>query len=302
MQPFSHFAGIDWTGAKGKRHPGLKVAVCESGDMAPKLVTPPSNSKNWSRQEFTNWIACGLGLPASARCLVGVDAAFGYPFIETGGYLRGDVEGQNAYELWAEIAHACDGAEDLFGGPFVERHAKHYRHQQYNAERRAFDTIVDKEYFEPSLRIAEQICINEKYGPCESVFNLIGASQVGKSALSTINMLHQLKGNSNIAIWPFDDAADAPIVLVEIYAAIFSKLGGGKGKVRDIGTLNECLASLGSKPYGGTLPSGNTVDDVTDAIMTSAGLRLIAEQPEYWRPKQLSTKVRETEGWIFGIR
>lgn len=301
MLPFSHFIGIDWTGAAGKRHPGLKIAICEVGDGAPRLVSPPDGSRHWARQQCAHWISNGFDLPADASCLVGIDAAFGYPFAEAGGYLRGDSKAQSAPELWAEIANTCTGSEDLFGGPFVERHERHYRYQRYNADRRAFDTIVDKEFFEPLLRVPEQICIEKKYGPCESVFNLIGASQVGKSALSTMNMLQQLAGHPDIAIWPFEEDNEAPTVLVEIYAAIFSKLGGGKGKVRDIEALNQTLAGLGSLPYQADLPTGSTVDDVTDAIMTAAGLRAIAHERKYWHPEMLSPMVRSTEGWIFGI-
>ena len=299
MPGFTHFVGIDWTGAKGKRHAGLKVAVSETGRRAPKLVSPPSGATNWSRQECANWITQGFG--EEARVLVGIDAAFGYPYEQRLGYLRGDSASDTAPELWSEIANVCVEAEDLLGGPFVERYPRHYRFQRYNADRKAFDTIVDNEYFEPLLRVPERICIDEKYGPCESVFNLIGASQVGKSALSTMIMLNQFKKHPDIAVWPFDDVASVPIVLVEIYAAIFSKLGGGKGKVRDINALNQILEGLGSEPYGEALPKGSTVDDVTDAIMTSAGLRHIAHRPEYWHPEKLSTKVRHTEGWIFGI-
>ncbi len=301
MTSITHFVGIDWTGAKGRRHPGLKVAVCEQGTGAPALVAPPSGLKNWSRAECSRWIADGLGLPKNARALVGIDAAFGYPFDAQVGYLRGDSNSKCAPDLWQEIGAECEAAEDLFGGPFIERHTRHYRHQQYNKVQGAFDTIVDNAFFQPVLREAEKICISEKYGPCESVFNLIGASQVGKSALSTMIMLNQLRREPAIGIWPFDEITGQSVVLVEIYAAVFSKLGGSKGKVRDIDDLNQTLEGLGSKPYCEPLPVGGTVDDVTDALMTAAGLRHIAYDRKHWHPRELSTMVRRTEGWIFGV-
>lgn len=301
MGSFTHFVGIDWTGAKGKRHAGLKIAICPNGKDAPVLVSPPSGAKNWNRVECATWIDAGMDLPPGARTLIGIDAAFGYPFDAQAGYLRGDSKADSAPGLWHEIAAVCEAAEDLFGGPFVERHARHYRHQRYNPGRRVFDTVVDKDYFQPVLRQAESLCIAEKYGPCESVFNLIGASQVGKSALSTMNMLNRLHVNPDIGIWPFDEIGEQPVVMVEIYAAIFSKLGGGKGKVRDNHALNQTLSGLGSAPYGDDLPTGNTADDAADAIMTAAGLRHIAHHSEYWHPDGLSTMVRRTEGWIFGV-
>jgi hypothetical protein len=38
---FTRFAAIDWSGAKGNRHRGIALAVCEAGDVAPALVDPP---------------------------------------------------------------------------------------------------------------------------------------------------------------------------------------------------------------------------------------------------------------------
>ncbi len=301
MDGFTHYVGIDWTGAKGKRHAGLKVAICANGSDAPVLIAPPSGAKNWSRTECANWIEGGMGLPSGARALIGIDAAFGYPFDDQSGYLRGDSPAQNAQQLWHEIAAVCEGTEDLFGGPFVDRYARHYRFQRYNPAHKAFDTVVDDNYFQPVLRQAESLCIAKKYGPCESVFNLIGASQVGKSALSTMNMLNRMHANPDIAIWPFDETEKKPVVMVEIYAALFSKLGGGKGKVRDTKALSQTLSGLGSAGYASDLPPGNTADDVADAIMTAAGLRYIAHSSEYWHPDRLSTMVRRTEGWIFGV-
>ena len=44
---FTRFAAIDWSGAKGRSHPGIALAVCEAGDAAPVLVPPPG--RHWSR-------------------------------------------------------------------------------------------------------------------------------------------------------------------------------------------------------------------------------------------------------------
>ena len=57
---FTRFAAIDWSGAKGTRHPGIAVALCEAGDAAPRLVPPPSRA--WSRHEVLDWVR-GLNGP-----------------------------------------------------------------------------------------------------------------------------------------------------------------------------------------------------------------------------------------------
>jgi hypothetical protein len=41
MRPFTRFACADWSGAKGSRHPGIALAVCEVGNEAPRLVPAP---------------------------------------------------------------------------------------------------------------------------------------------------------------------------------------------------------------------------------------------------------------------
>ena len=68
---FSHFVGIDWSGAVGCRHPSVQVAICDMGVDAPRLVLPPSGV--WSRTGVLDWLG-GL----SGDVLVGMDAGFGF--------------------------------------------------------------------------------------------------------------------------------------------------------------------------------------------------------------------------------
>ncbi|MBL4837674.1 MAG: hypothetical protein JKY34_08845, partial [Kordiimonadaceae bacterium] len=65
-RPFTHFVGIDWSGARGKRHAGLSVALCDAGKGHIKLVLPPDGKKRWSREGIADWIASGCGLPEDA--------------------------------------------------------------------------------------------------------------------------------------------------------------------------------------------------------------------------------------------
>ena len=50
---FKHFAAIDWSGAAGERHAGIALAICPSGDAAPKLSRP---GHRWSRGEVLDWL------------------------------------------------------------------------------------------------------------------------------------------------------------------------------------------------------------------------------------------------------
>lgn len=289
MQPFSHFIGIDWSGAKGKRHAGLAVAVCPVGNEAPSIVVPPSGNKNWSRAEISDWIAGGMALPADARALIGIDSAFSLPFTDEGDYLPGEKLPDTAPELWPLVDLKSAGAPDLFAGPFVEAFADHYHRPALKGKR-----------YKRRMRVTETLAVTSGAGPCESVFHLIGPSQVGLSGLSTVRMLANLHDTDGISIWPYDKPIGRT-VLVEIYAAAFAKLGGHRGKIKGLDGLNTVLEALGSQKMGAMPDTARKGEHAADAIVTAAGLRIIACERKYWHPTNLSTKVRRTEGWIFGI-
>lgn len=289
MQPFSHFVGIDWSGAKGKRHAGLAVAVCATGEQAPNVVAPPSGGKNWSRAEIGDWIAGGMGLPQNSRALVGIDSAFSLPFMDEDSYLPGEDMPDHAPALWPIVDANSADAPDLFAGPFVEAFADHY-HRPGNKGQR----------YKRRMRVTETLAVTRGAGPCESVFHLIGPSQVGLSGLSTVRMLAGLHGQPGISIWPYEEPS-GQTVLVEIYAAAFAKLGGHRGKIKGLEGLNAILSALGSAEMTAMPDTAREGEHAADAIVTAAGLRKIASKRKYWHPEGLSTKVRRTEGWIFGI-
>lgn len=283
---FTHFIGIDWSGAKGKRHKGIAIAVCAAGSEAPQLVLSPDGRASWSREGVASWITEGCGLAEGARALIGIDSAFSMPFVDQGAYLGKESSSKAATELWQEVNSVCFDAEDLFGGPFVEANASHYHRPNRKGDK-----------FSRRMRVTENLAVSSKAGPCESVFHLIGPSQVGMSGLSTMRMLAVLSKQTKLAIWPYEETEHANAVLVEIYAAAFASLGGHRGKYRSLEDLNLSLSRLETESL-----DLNTFDDHSaDAIITSAGLRKIAHERKYWHPEALSTKVRRTEGWVFGI-
>ena len=290
---FTHFVGIDWSGAKGKRHNGLQVALAERGNGAPKIIRPLSGSKAWSREEVAHWVISGCGCRDDARVLVGIDAAFSMPYLDHNVYLPNTEFPHDAKTLWQKIAEVCAGDNVYFGGAFAKEYADYFlRHEKGSVER--------GKYYSRRMRVTETLSIKSGAGPCESVFHLIGPSQVGKSALSTMCMLADIAKHSHIVVWPFDNVEQHSICFVEIYAALFAQMGGHRGKVRDKTTLNAVLERLLSGPY--KMRGKTIIDDAADAIITAAGLRFVADNPDYWKPELLSPKVRKTEGWIFGLK
>jgi hypothetical protein len=268
---FTRFVGIDWSGAKGNRHPSVQIAICEAGDAPPELVLPPSGV--WSRLAALDWLA-GL----SGDVLVGMDAGFGFaavpPFT------------QSARNLWAEVDDVCRHEDDLGGHGFIQHRREAFWLGAADGPRQA----------RAHLRVTEQVYKNSGLGVPTSNFVLLGASQVGKATLTAMRLLHRL----DWPVWPFDPLPAKGPVILEIYAQAFARLAGFRGKLRDVESLNAALARHGSRP----MPAAFLAvfpDHVGDAIVTAAGLRAIAHQPHWWEPPALTPAIAVTEGWTFGV-
>lgn len=118
MLRFTSFACVDWSGAKGSRHGGIALAICDIGNAAPVIVDPPG--KAWSRQGIADWLLAKKG-----DLLVGFDFSFAPPKIERGEYLPGDPTPDNARDFWAYVDNICED-EDLGAASLLEQH--HRRH------------------------------------------------------------------------------------------------------------------------------------------------------------------------------
>jgi hypothetical protein len=268
---FTRFVGIDWSGAKGQRHPSIQIAVCAAGHAPPQLVLPPSGV--WSRLAALDWLA-GL----SGDVLVGMDAGFGFaavpPFT------------QPARSLWAEVEDVCRHEEDLGGHGFI----------QHRREAFWLGAADGPRHLRAHLRVTEQVYKDSGLGMPTSNFVLLGASQVGKATLTAMRLLHRLYW----PVWPFDPLPDNGPVIMEIYAQAFARLAGFRGKLRDVESLNLALGRHGSQPLPPSFPA-SFPDHVGDAILTAAGLRAIAHQPHWWQPAAMTPHIAVTEGWTFGV-
>ena len=268
---FTRFVGIDWSGAKGLRHPSVQVAVCDAGDGAPEPVLPPAGV--WSRLGVLDWLG-GL----SGDVLVGMDAGFGFaavpPFLGP------------ARDLWAEVEAVCAGEDDLGGHGFIQH------------QRAAFwlGAADGPRHLRAHLRVTERVYRDSGLGVPTSNFVLLGAAQVGKATLTAMRLLHHLRW----PVWPFDPLPTTGPLILEIYAQAFARLGGFRGKLRDAASLNAALARHGSRPMPGGFPAAFP-DHVGDAIVTAAGLRTIAHQPHWWQPAALTPAIAVSEGWTFGV-
>ncbi len=283
---FRHFVAIDWSGAVGARQPGIAIAVCGHGDDAPLLVRP---GHIWSRHEVLDWLTADL--PEDA--IVGFDLSPAFAFADAGAYFPewSETPG-NARSLWALVDRLCDDDPHLAASSFVDHaEASRYfrRHGGLTGDRFGIGR--------GRLRVVEHRQQAHGLSPY-SCFNLVGAAQVGKSSLTGMRLFNRIA--ATLPVWPFDPLPVSGSVIVEIYTSLAARQAGlraGLSKMRDAASLDMALISLGSDAHSALL---RYTDHATDAILTSAWLRKVADDPALWNPDGLSD-VAQTEGWTFGV-
>ena len=276
------FAAIDWSGAKGKRHKGIAIAMAEADKGAPKLVRP---DHVWSRAEVLDWL---IAEAAQAPTLFGFDFSAAPPIAERGEYLPGEADvPADARAFWAYVDSACDD-EDLGAASFLER--VHRRHFYFGAA-----DGVKRDFLHH--RACELAFNATGGGKASTLYDAIGAAQVAKASFAGMRLLHHLEGR--VPFWPIDPVPAHSSVVVEIYTRAFIRLAGLSGrKVRSAEALDAALAGLGSKPAR----LGHEANDhETDVLIAAAALRAIAGDRRYWSPSGLTPALARTEGWTFGI-
>ncbi len=289
MRRFSHFAAIDWSGARGARQPGIALAIA-SGTAAPALVRP---GHIWSRAEILDWLEA---VAASAdNMLIGFDFSSAFAFADRGGYFPEWTDSpSDVRTLWALVERLAGDDPHYEAGAFLAHPEarRHFRHGRGDVGD-LFEAGTGR------LRIVERHQRATGQAASVSNFNLVGAAQVGKASLSGMRLLHRLSGR--IPLWPIDPVPATGPVLVEIYTSLAARAAGlrpGRSKIRDGAALDAALAALGSPPCGF---SGPLSDHAADALLSAAWLRRIASGTAPWAPAPLTDALAQTEGWTFGI-
>lgn len=282
MSHFTRFAAIDWSGAKGKRHKGIAVAVCSIGDAAPILI---ERDKPWSRLEVLEWL---LATANEVPTLYGFDFSYAPPIAERGAYLPGDAVPETAKGFWAYVDGICED-EDLGAASFLERH--HRRHFYFGAA-----DGVKADFLHH--RVCEHAFNAIGGGKASTLYDAIGAAQVAKASYAGMRLLNRLEGD--VPVWPMDARPASGSLVVEIYTRVFILMAGLNGrKVRSLAALDEALNALGSRP---ARLSEEPNDHQTDVLIAAAGLRHIAADESYWTPAALTPALAASEGWTFGVR
>jgi hypothetical protein len=282
VRRFDSYVAIDWSGAKGRRHKGIAIAEAR-GDAAPRLVRP---GHIWSREEVLAWL---LRRAAKEPTLFGFDFSFAPPLIERGEYLPGETDvPATAREFWGYVDRLSDD-EDLGAASFLEiAHRRHFYFGIADGVKAGF-----MHFRQCDARL------NAQGGrKTASAYDAIGAAQVAKASFSGMRFLHRLDGK--VAIWPMDPLPEHGSAVVEIYTRIYLRRAGMPGtKLRSCAELNRALNGLGSPPAGLRF---EPTDHQTDALVTAAGMRALADQePQAFDPRGLTPHIARTEGWTFGV-
>lgn len=288
---FDHFLAIDWSGAAGGRQKGIALAICDAAGGPPVLV---DRGKAWSRAEVLEILRDDL----PPNTLVGMDLGIGLPFADCGAYFPGWPDSpRDAKSLWAMIDRLCIEnanmeAAGVVDHPGLSRYFR--RHGAREGDRFHGDQASDKR---GRFRVTEHA---QQAMGCKptSNFNLVGAAQVGKSSLTGMRVLHRLNGA--VPVWPIDLLPNNGSVIVEIYTGLAALEAGrttNTAKIRDYAGLNTALEVVGSPSI---VKTGSLDDHSSDALLTAAWLRKVADEPARWNPKALTPQIAATEGWTFG--
>jgi hypothetical protein len=175
--------GVDWSGARAGERRAIWVAEAVEG----RLVRLECGR---SREELVEHLLEEAG--RDPELVVGLDFAFSLPgwFLRTRGV-------EDVAEAWDLVAHE---AEEWLSDP---------RPPFWRTRRPPGPT---------AFRRTELEC----GGRPKSVFQLVGAGQVGTGSLRGIPFLRRLR--ERFAIWPFD--ASRPPVVVEIYPRLHRSAAG----------------------------------------------------------------------------
>lgn len=297
MREFDHFVAIDWSGAKGERHKGIAISIADAKGGPPVLVDPPA--RGFSRPEVMEILRSDL----PANSLVGIDFGISLPFNDAGAFFPGwESSPKSAKRLWALIDEMCADDPHLGANSFLAHPeaARYFRHgKDHTGDRFLLPGAITRE---GRFREAETAQRAQKCRPVSN-FNLVGAAQVGKSSLTGMRMLHRLRGD--LPVWPMDPIPERRItkggsMLVEIYTGLASKETaalGARTKLLTYADLNAALFALKCPPVD---RSGEVDDHSSDALLTAAWLRKVAQEKRRWEPKCLTAEIAYTEGWTFG--
>ncbi|EDP62427.1 hypothetical protein BAL199_29605 [alpha proteobacterium BAL199] len=287
---FDAWLGIDWSGAKGRRLPGIQVAEVRADDAAPRLLAGPQKPGLWRRRDVLNLL---LERHAGGeRILAGFDFAFAYAWHNHGTYFPGLAGApEDVRSLWAYVDQLAGPSEDFYGGGVY-----------------AAGSPVAGLYLTPAGRGAgyehrrrrTELACAVVTSP-HPVFKCVGAANVGTGSLAGMRILRQLKASlgERVTVWPFDVGTPSGLTVVEIFPRLYFKRAGQDPRAwHDAAVVNATLSACGSRAMPPRWSARR--EDEADAVVSAAALRALSADAETWRAPA-EEPAAQSEGWIFGV-
>ena len=297
---FDRFIGIDWSGAAKRSGQRIYVAEAHRRDA---LVTVNAVVRARDRVAVEAWLrgaplehAPAWGdwpgpapLDRRARWLVALDFAFGFP----AEFRCPSADGEWSWSDLGAWAAALERGTN--GSPEPVRAAIAADPGLARQFRLDAGTALPQEDRRMTDRLAPR--------RTESVFHLVGPSQVGVGSITGIAMLHRLRDADGVAVWPFDPAEridGAGAVLVEVFPRMWLGPGIRKNelpaRVRQLETWEREGIAFRGKAELAAASSGDALDAVAAAI---GAARSCYRLPS---PEAVPAQARRREGWIAGVQ
>ena len=295
---FRGFIGIDWSGARGPRQPGIQLAMARPGGAAP-LTLDPADHRHWGREAVLDRLLVLAGGAGDGPLLVGIDFAFAHPFVDEDDYYPGLADApRTPVALWARVEAECADDPHLYGGAMFAAPglADYYLSPRNHAAPR----------YRSRRRLTEQAARAAARAPSPT-FKAIGADNVATGSMAGMRLIQALRAalGPRLAVWPFDAVdpcrtAGLAMVLVEIFPSYYFHLAGfnpAKNAAADPAFMSAALAAYGSAGVADDfMPRGGDADEA-DALISAAALRHFAGQPDCWKVPSAAA----SEGWILGV-
>lgn len=308
IRNFQQYACFDWSGQAVARPKGIAAAMAQKcPDDAENIannvhmVDLLHAERGWSRAEVLIWLEEQAA--AQSDMLIGFDVSMGFPFLDEGAFFPGaerlmspEKLPETAPKTWAFVDEICADEPHLGGRAFAQHPVlrEYFRHGRGDEGRYFGQSGIGR------LRMVEHWQRDSGQGNSASVFNLVGAAQVGKASLSAMRILHKIRGK--IPIWPFDPMPEKGPYIIEIYTSIAAKMAGLRrgSKFRELSDIGDALSHYHAK-LAAPLPE-KWNDHMADALVTAAWMAKMASHADLWRPEKMTRQVAMTEGWTFGVR
>ena len=292
---FSACIGIDWSGARGPRQPGIQIARARDGRAAPETIRA-ADGRHWGRETIRDWLLAEADA-ARSPILVGIDFAFAHPFIDEGAYYPGLDDSPPAPDaLWARVEAECAADPHLYGGAMfaAPRVGDYYLSPRNHGAPR----------YRSRRRLTEQAARAAARAPSPT-FKAIGADNVATGSMAGMRLIHALRAalGPELAVWPFDETTQPDrlsMVLVEIFPSFYFHRAGfnpARNAAADPVFMTDALNAYDSRGVGPDFSPRGADADEADAIISAAALRWFAARDEFWKVPPAAAK----EGWIFGV-